>query len=259
MAQELKMSFLQFKHKILSEQRHIFDADVNVFLSGLSSEFSKREKCLIAGENYYRAQVGCDLQPCFQEEVYVDDIPVPYSEKRMRPRPDLAREGRVNPKGISYLYMATTEETALAEVRPWLKQEVSLAQFRLKQDLKVIDLTSNQISRSDAVKIRISGIFTSGKITHGESIKLAWYELNEAFSQPITNNEDTSAYATTQIIAELIKSKGYDGLMFKSSVAEGKNLVLFDQAKVEFIDCCLRELLEVKYKFQSIPNQYTDR
>jgi RES domain-containing protein len=36
----------------------------------------------------------------------------------MYPRPKMAREGRVNPKGISYLYLCDTEKTAMLECRP---------------------------------------------------------------------------------------------------------------------------------------------
>lgn len=48
----------------------------------------------------------------------------------MRPRVILAHEGRLNTKGIAHSYLAYEEEAALAEVRPWLNQEISLAKFK---------------------------------------------------------------------------------------------------------------------------------
>lgn len=43
--------------------------------------------------------------------------------------------------------------------------------------------------------------------------------------QTVTLNSD---YVPTQIIAELIKSLGYDGIAYKSSLANGHNIALFD-------------------------------
>lgn len=40
----------------------------------------------------------------------------PHREARMKPLPDQAYEGRVNPKGIPSLYFATTREVAMSEV-----------------------------------------------------------------------------------------------------------------------------------------------
>src|ERR1039458_6332974 len=36
----------------------------------------------------------------------------------MKPKPEKAKEGRVNPKGIPCLHLATHEDTAMSEVRP---------------------------------------------------------------------------------------------------------------------------------------------
>lgn len=38
----------------------------------------------------------------------------------MKPLSNSASEGRANPKGIPYLYVATDKETAMSEVRPSL-------------------------------------------------------------------------------------------------------------------------------------------
>jgi len=62
-----------------------------------------------------------------------------------------------------------------------------------------------------------------------------WDEINEAFSQPVPNNEDHINYIPTQIIAELVRREGYDGIGYESVFArgEGVNIALYDMSAVE--------------------------
>ncbi len=67
------------------------------------------------------------------------DVPVPHSRERMKPLKDRAPEGRINPKGIPCLYLATERDTALSEVRPWIGSLNSVGQFKTSRNLVVID------------------------------------------------------------------------------------------------------------------------
>lgn len=70
--------------------------------------------------------------------------------------------------------------------------------------------------------------------------KAAWNFMGEAYSTPVTLDDDPKGYLPTQILAELFKSEGVDGIAFRSSVevshvgkeAEGEpvefNIVLFN-------------------------------
>ena len=49
--------------------------------------------------------------------------------------------GRFNRQGISYLYLADTIETCLAEVHLQIGQNCSVGKFKCKQEIEVIDLT----------------------------------------------------------------------------------------------------------------------
>ena len=51
------------------------------------------------------------------------------------PPPGKRRSGRVNPEGISVLYLTTDEKTALNEVRATAFDYVSVGNFRLKKDI----------------------------------------------------------------------------------------------------------------------------
>jgi len=61
----------------------------------------------------------------------------------MKPRRDRAIEGRVNPKGIPFLYVATELKTAVAEVRPWKDEFVSVAQLTTTRELRLINCTTD--------------------------------------------------------------------------------------------------------------------
>jgi len=66
-----------------------------------------------------------------------------------------------------------------------------------------------------------------------------WNDINRAFSEPITANDSSADYVTTQILAELFKNEGYDGIAYKSSLGEGYNTSLFDPSSAEIISCSL--------------------
>ena len=57
--------------------------------------------------------------------------------------------------------------------------------------------------------------------------------IQEAFSKPTSNPDD---YIPTQIIAEYIKSLGYDGIRYNSSLHfGGVNLTIFNYEKCEAV------------------------
>lgn len=262
------MNYYQFKEKITASYRYIFDDETLGFLENIAKLLAGKEKRIEQDTVLYRAQLGSNWQPIRQEDeqgeqIYIDDEPSAFDEARMRPMQQGAHEGRLNPKGIPYTYLALDEETALAEIRPWLEQEITLAKFSLKQQIKVADLTQDKFNKSDEINLLLSQLgcapdFKSKPLTVQQKNDLLRYDLDKAFSQPMVNFDDAAKYAPTQIIAELIKSKGYDGALFKSSVTGGANLVLFDGVKLNFLHSCLRKLTEVKYKFQPILNRYND-
>lgn len=53
-------------------------------------------------------------------------------------------------------------------------------------------------------------------------------DIDRAFSRPVAPSDQSSDYIPTQIIAELFKSNGFDGVFYRNSLAEGLNLALFD-------------------------------
>ncbi len=66
----------------------------------------------------------------------------PTLEQLGAPPAQLAGHGRLNPRGIPYLYLASDELTAISEVRPWKDAELTLAEFRTIRTLKLANFSA---------------------------------------------------------------------------------------------------------------------
>lgn len=126
------------------------------------------------------------------------------------PSSNKASNGRANSEGISFLYIADSEKTAIMEVRPRIQQYVSVAKIVLEKQLKVFDLCKE------------------GKEISGE--KFLFYDiLSREFSKPYSGSDQD--YYPTQYLSEFIRDIGFDGIRFNSLlVSNHKNIVLFDTA-----------------------------
>jgi len=133
-------SFWIFQQSVRSELRYVRTAASETFLQTVLETCRERVGNLKAGSHFWRAQLGHDWRLTGPEEAEIE-IPCAYSASRMKPLSGRASDGRANPRGIPSLYVATTKETAMSEVRPWVGSYVSVGQLRMLQDLKVVDCT----------------------------------------------------------------------------------------------------------------------
>lgn len=64
-----------------------------------------------------------------------------YQIEDMGPPPKrIASHGRANPAGIPYLYLASTPETSISEVRPHTGEKICVASFNVPIGAKLVDL-----------------------------------------------------------------------------------------------------------------------
>lgn len=92
------------------------------------------------------------------------------------------------------------------------------------------------------------------KDKHEENLFTQFYLISKKVSEPNTepNPQNESFYKITQMLAHFIKSKGYDGISFKSSIIKnGINLVLFDANNVKFINSKIFVIKSVKIDFEN--------
>ena len=146
--------------------------------------------------------------------------PLPLCKMGAPPR-ELAIAGRANPHGIRFLYLSSDEVTSVAEKRAAKGQLVSVAKFIMKADARVIDLT--RVPYLDSPFGKSEGMLPYlvervGIIKH----------LAEELATPVNPNASDIEYVPTQFLVEVIRSQGFDGVVFNSAMGEGENLVLFN-------------------------------
>ncbi|MFN3889875.1 MAG: RES family NAD+ phosphorylase [Beijerinckiaceae bacterium] len=149
------------------------------------------------------------------------DGPFPI-EKMGAPPKQIASHGRANPAGIPYLYMASTELTAISETRPHTGEMACVADFTISNGLSIVDLRNPRRSVSPFVLGDESQI----GLMRGDIDFLA--RLGDELTRPVLPQSAAIDYVPSQYLCELIKKAGYDGVIYRSSVGEGMNLALFN-------------------------------
>jgi hypothetical protein len=192
----------------------------------------------------WRARLGCETKEVEETDdnlTVIVEQDMPFSAAGMKPIPNWQGEGRAHPRGIPCLYLASTRETALAEVRPWLEAPISVSRLKINRDLKVI-LCSVEHEKGSFLKIFDQSLSRADGI---------WIAIDQAFATPVSKEDETRQYIPTQIIAELFKSAGYDGLVYRSLLsADGFNFALFDLSAADVIDGALYSASGMKFDFQ---------
>lgn len=227
-------SYSEFANEVRYENRYIYSPKAIDFLDTLLETSKSLKKTIPKDEIFWRAQRGG------KTENGSSKIIEPYPVERMYPQKDTAYEGRANPKGIPYLYLATTKETAMAETKPWKGSIISVSDFSIKEDLELIDFTTYETHP----------LCSLNEHTDENILRNVWGEINRAFSTPINPSDDSADYVSTQIISELFKNKGFDGIEYKSSLEKGHNIMLFDKEKAILKDRLLYNLKDITFRFE---------
>ena len=167
-----------FSEAVRNTQRFKRSPASEQFLNEIRASCASRKVTVPTGTIFWRARVGCELGR--QEEEDYPPKELPYGRDGMKPIPNWQAEGRANPRGIPALYMATTRDTALAEVRPWIGASISVAQLVTERDLNVIDCSKyhgpeHLLDTFDHTKSRVDGI---------------WRAIDRAFATPVSKEDE---------------------------------------------------------------------
>lgn len=143
------------------------------------------------------------------------------------PPPEVAAAGRMNPPGISYLYLAHDKGTSIAEVVRRPPIDLVIAEFKTTEDFLVLDLSDMPDMPS---------LFDSDNRRTREGL-LFLNQFVQEISQPVRKDgQEHIDYVPSQVICEYFAmayhlEKGVErvrGIIYPSAVREGgKNLVLF--------------------------------
>lgn len=243
--------YLYFQGMVKGWFRFIYERYTKKFLDDVLMTSSKRVVYIRKGRIYWRARIGSAKSKGLKgstnnKRVFQQDIP--YSANEMKPLPGKAKEGRANPKGIPYLYLATNKQTAIQEVRPWIGSFVTIAKCQIVKNLKIIDCSKNirELNTAGSNRLYLNQVdWANGKLSNSKIEKFVWSQINRAFSAPVEPSDHEANYVPTQILAELFKAENYDGIIYNSMFAKGKNIVLFDVDSVEIINCNLYQITKV--------------
>ena len=254
-------SYQRFAQGVRHGRRYVYEPIARAFLDTVSATLRDRDVEVPKGTILYRAQQGIDYADYTDESgTVIEGIePVAFGAQRMKPLTTKAFEGRANATGIAVLYLAIAAETAIAEVRPWLGSELSVAQFRVLRDLKVIDLTRGH-DKSSLDLMNFAVLSGEREATPKEKEKAVWTDIDAAFSRPVMAHGDTAEYVPTQILAELFASLGYEGLIYRSNFGDdGYNLALFDIDAAKAINAAPYRVTDVKVCFEEYGNRWFSR
>jgi hypothetical protein len=141
---------------------------------------------------------------------------------------------------------STDERTALAEMRPWVTESLTLVIFKIKKQIKIVDCQAGAENWGERA---------FGENPSAERLdKYIWNDISEAFSRPINREEQESAYLPTQILAEAFKAEGFDGLAYRSGLERGTNVVLFNVRVAKLTERFVYTLKKVRYDFEAVPS-----
>lgn len=178
------------------------------------------DKCSV----WHRARIGAKKRAADADYTTTKDSYYyePYAAEMLGAPPvGTTSAGRLNRPGVSYLYLASDRNTAVAEVRPHPGEFVSLGAFKLKKNLTIADLSQHQLTN----------LFRSNKELEKLEIIINM-ETAFATAAPPSNRQ---LYSLTQFLSEVLRGLGFEGVKFRSTVGNGDNLVIFDPDVAEWI------------------------
>ncbi|HDX0839256.1 TPA: RES family NAD+ phosphorylase [Stenotrophomonas maltophilia] len=159
-------------------------------------------------DTWYRARIRTE-----DVDFHIDQMGAPPKRR--------SSHGRANPAGIPYLYLGSLPETAAAEIRPHTGEVACVAEFRIPE-IKAADLR-------DPRKLVSPFILTDSSEIGQLRADLPFLErLGEELTRPVQPAGAAIDYIPSQYLCEYIKRRGFDGVIYRSSVSEGINLALFD-------------------------------
>lgn len=172
-------------------------------------------------QNLFRARVfrsDDDLEGAFGKPVQ-EFGPPPSS---------LVPDGRMNSRGVSVFYGATSRKCAIREVRPPVGSLVFVACFGFARDLRLIDAT-------ELKNIIEASMFNPSYIDLSKKLSFL-LSLSEQISAPVMRSDEPLDYLITQAVSDYLSEMSntqIDGIMYESTQkrgSEAKNVVLFHKS-----------------------------
>lgn len=161
------------------------------------------------------------------------------------PPDDLATPGRANSRGIGCLYLANNIETTLHELRVRDFDYVSVAIFEQKKDLRIVDLAAlDKISPFSNTDFDSEWFAINMKILN---------QISSEIAKPLRRQDSELDYLPAQYISDFVKSLGYDGICYKSTLYEdGVNFAIFSKEKFKCKNVDVYYVKSIKPEYEKV-------
>ncbi|MGR3175822.1 MAG: RES family NAD+ phosphorylase [Candidatus Scalindua sp.] len=144
-----------------------------------------------------------------------------------KPPKNLVSNGRANPIGIPYLYVASSIDTAISEIRGHKSEVVTIVEYQMKSNLELADLRDPKSTISPF------------ELNDENELEMIYKNipfltlLGNELSKPIIPRDANLEYLPSQYLCELLKLIGFHGIIYKSSVSDGNNYVIFKDERLK--------------------------
>jgi hypothetical protein len=176
-----------------------------------------------------------------------------YKKEMGMPPAFKAGANRASPKGKPLMYVSSNAGRACMEIRPIYDAKISLMKYKLKKDIKVINLINDKIDyklESERIKVKLL---------------IEWVQF--LFAKPVCDNSDID-YTPTQYISYYIQVKLREhqiaGIKYglTNDALDNYNLVLFSPSYLQPLNPYGKLLKCISQKFRFVnysnkkPNDY---
>ncbi|MGD0617317.1 MAG: RES family NAD+ phosphorylase [Bryobacteraceae bacterium] len=238
-------SYELFEDSVKTKARFVHDDVIRQFLDTVVETIEPRLRMMPKGRRLFRAQLGCASVGSAGPDV-IDECEVALPLERMVPKAEHVGDGRVNPRRIPCLYLASTASAAISEMRPWIGSRITLALFQTVRECRLVDCARDTKRNLWLEPADPDGASEPDAATREKGV---WGDIGFAFSKPVTHDEPHLDYVPTQILAETFRHHGYDGIVYKTLLDEkGENVALFDPEAAKAISRCLYYLRAASLK-----------
>ena len=172
-----------------------------------------------------------------------------YKTKEMGAPPfERATAGRANPEGVQVLYVSNSEKTTLHEIRAGMFDYVSIGAFALLKQIEVINLAEIDVI-SPFIANSLFGIDYVQYAVNLEVLR----KMRAEIAKPLRRHDSSLDYLPTQYISNFIKSLGFDGIEYTSTMSEeGRNLAVFKESVFRCIKTKVLDIKAIEYEYDVV-------
>lgn len=188
--------------------------------------------------NYIGKILKKGSQKFYRARINTSDKPFKISAMGKPPK-NLVSNGRANPVGIPYLYVASSIDTAIAEIRGHKGEVLTIVEYQMKSYLDLADLRDpkNTISPFE--------------LNEENELEMIYKNmpfltlLGNELSKPIIPRVANLEYLPSQYLCELLKHIGFHGIIYKSSISDGNNYVIFKDKRLKSVNTYQYQIVDV--------------